>query len=191
MSRKWSNSELRKFSHLFTGDILNVSAGDNIDKEGNTYDSYFYNSNSFKISNYNPGSFRGYSGKDNELLLDLESDIELKEIADIVINHTVLEHIFNIFKAFSNICQLSRDIVVLITPFIQCQHETNDYKDYWRLTPTCLRKMFEENNMEVVYQSVNDGPGVYVFTIACKNIDKWKQKFPKLEIITKAGHWIA
>jgi hypothetical protein len=168
-----------------------VSAGDNVDKEGNTYDAYFYNASSFRISNYNPGSFRGFSEKDNELLLDLESDIELEEIADVVMNHTVLEHVFNVWKAFSNLCKLSRDIVILITPFIQCQHETNDYKDYWRMTPTCLRRMFEENNMEVIYQSVNEGPGVYVFTIASKNALKWKETFPKLEIITKAGNWIA
>ena len=191
MSRKWSNSELRKFSHLFTGEVLNVSAGDNIDKEGNTYDAYFYNASSFRISNYNPGSFRGFTGKDNELLLDLESDIELEEIADVVMNHTVLEHVFNVWKAFSNLCKLSRDIVILITPFIQCQHETNDYKDYWRLSPTALRKLFDINKMDVIYQSVNDGPGVYVFTIATKNKDKWKAYFPKLKQITNAGYWIA
>lgn len=189
MSRVWSNIELRKISYLFTGDVLNVSAGQNIDKEGNTYDSYFQNAKSFSISNYGFGTYKGYSGKENELLINLEDDLLVSDIADVVFNHTVLEHVFDIHKAFENICKLTRDVVILVTPFIQCQHETNDFKDYWRMTPTCLIKMFEKYGLKTIYQSFNDKcKGVYIFTVASKRPEKWQM--PEWTPIINAGSHI-
>jgi len=59
--RIWSNSELRKFAHLFTGKVINVSAWKDLDKEGNRYKNYFINASEYWISNYKP-EFRGFQG---------------------------------------------------------------------------------------------------------------------------------
>src|SRR6185503_3699751 len=109
IARVWSNAELEKISSLLDGKIINVSAGENVDKEGSTYDKYFIHAKEFWTSNYSPGSYRGYKGHDKELLIDLESDLPeaLYQNFNVVMNHTALEHVFNIFKAFENLCKLS------------------------------------------------------------------------------------
>lgn len=75
LARIWSNRELAKVGHLFEGDVVNVSAGDDDDKEGNTYALYFPNSHAYRVTNYNPGSFRGYQGRENEFLVDLTKEL--------------------------------------------------------------------------------------------------------------------
>lgn len=189
MSRIWSNIELKKIGHLFYGDVLNVSAGGNTDKEGNTYDSYFPNAKSYIISNYGIGTYKGFSGLKNELNIDLEKNLKFEFIADVVFNHTVLEHVFDIHKAFENLCKLSRNVVILVIPFIQCQHETQDFKDYWRMTPTCINKMFEKYGFKTIYQSFNDKcKGVYIFTVAARFDTIYKM--PEWDCITNAGSHI-
>ena len=39
-------------------------------------------------------------------------------------NHTTLEHIFEVNTAFDNMCAMSNDVVILVLPFAQVQHET-------------------------------------------------------------------
>ena len=195
LTRTWSNSELEKFSNLFSGKIINVSAGENIDKEGRTYDKYFSNHSEFWISNFSPGSYRGYTGKENELLIDLEKDLpsELEAGFDVVFNHTTLEHVFNVFKAFENICKLSNDIVILVVPFAQVQHESPDgYLDYFRFTPTCIRRLFKEQGFKVLYESCNNdfNAAVYLFFIASRKPEKWVNNFPAYKPINEAGKWI-
>ncbi len=195
LARIWSNNELKKFSSWFTEKVINVSAGENIDKQGSTYDSYFSECKEFWTSNYSPGSYRGFTGKKNELLIDLEKDIkpELHKRFDVVYNHTTLEHVFNVFKAVENICNLSKDIVILVVPFAQVQHESDDgYLDYWRFTPTCVRRLFKERGFEVIYESCNNdfNAAVYLFFIASRNPDKWQDKFPEYKPISLAGEWI-
>jgi hypothetical protein len=194
LARVWSNNELKKFSSLFSGKVINVSAGENIDKQGSTYDQYFNTADEFWTSNYNPGSYRGYQGKENEILLDLTTPIENKLIGsfDVVFNHTTLEHVFDVFTAFKNLCLLSKDIVIIVVPFAQEQHENEGYLDYWRFTPTCIRKLFEVNNYEVLYESANNdfNAATYLFYVASKTPDKWLGKFPKQDKITKAADWI-
>src|SRR3970040_1307962 len=89
LSRIWSNSEIKKISGLFSGRVINVSAGENIDKEGSHYDQYFINASEFWISNFSPGSFRGFRGGEKELLIDLTSDLpqEYNGQFDVVFNH--------------------------------------------------------------------------------------------------------
>ena len=43
LTRIWSNQELRKFSHLFRGKVINVSGWKDCDKEGHIYRDYFSN----------------------------------------------------------------------------------------------------------------------------------------------------
>ena len=40
--RIWSNSELAKFSGLFTGDVVNVSGWNDFDKQSNRYKDYVF-----------------------------------------------------------------------------------------------------------------------------------------------------
>jgi hypothetical protein len=133
-------------------------------------------------------------GGEKELLLDLEVDINEELIGkfDVVFNHTTLEHVFNVFKAFENICKLSKDIVIIVVPFAQEQHENEGYRDYWRFTPTCLRKLFKLQGMDVLYESANNdfNAATYLFFIASRNKNKWNNQFPEYFHITKAANWI-
>ena len=51
LNREWSNDELKKFAHLFKGDIVNVSAWKDEDKEEGFYRQYFDRAKSYKITN--------------------------------------------------------------------------------------------------------------------------------------------
>lgn len=175
--RIWSNNELKKFAHLFKGSIVNVSAWKDEDGDGNLYKNYFTNAEKYTMTNYESEA-RGYQGLKNEIFLDLEKDLsnKLKNKFDVVFNHTTLEHIYKIDTAFSNLCEISKDVVILVVPFLQQMHA--DYGDYWRFTPLVLKRMFEEKGMSVLYSSFNEHKesSVYLFFIASKNPEKWKNK---------------
>jgi hypothetical protein len=178
LPRIWSNRELKKYAHLFKGKIVNVSGWQDMDKEGRRYRDYFQNASSYTITNYKTEA-RGFQGYENEIYLDLEKKIpvELKNRFDVVFNHTTLEHIYEVKTAFSNLCSLSRDIVIIVLPFMQQYH--SDYGDYWRFSPLAIKKMFEENDYQLVFQSFNSNiiSSVYVFSIGTRQYDKWKDVF--------------
>ena len=177
LSRIWSNRELKEFSSLFSGDIVNVSAWTDIDKEGKHYRDYFKNAASYTITNYKTEA-KGFQNNKNEIFLDLEDELpkELVEKFDVAFNHTVLEHIYEVHTAFKNLCLMSRDIVVLVVPFLQQMH--GYYGDYWRFTPQTIKKMFEANSMSLLYLSFNNhkNSSVYIFSIASKDPSKWEDK---------------
>ncbi len=174
--RIWSNRELKKFSNLFYGDIVNVSAWKDEDKEGGKYKNYFINANSYSITNYKK-EIRGFQGIEGEIFLNLEKDLpeSLLNKFDVVFNHTTLEHIYNFKKAFKNICSMTRDVVILVVPFLQEMH--GDYGDYWRFTPSAIKQMFRDNQMNIVYSSFNTDrkTSVYLFFIASKNPENWQK----------------
>jgi hypothetical protein len=173
--RIWSNRELEKFSHLFIGKAVNVSGWKDQDKEGRKYREYFSNISEYWITNYK-SSARGFQGnQENEFFLDLEDDLDENMYGkfDFVFNHTVLEHIFNVNKAFENLCKLSNDIVIVVIPFLQEQHA--EYGDYWRFTPLTIDKLFKKNNVDLLYINYNDSvnDSIYIFAIGTKDNDKW------------------
>jgi len=192
IARHWSNCELAKVAPHFTGDVVNVSAWDDRDKEGQHYRDYFSNASSYSYTNY--GGYRGVQGLANEYALDLTGEVpeNLKGRFDVVFNHTTLEHIFDVRKAFANLCELSKDAVVLIVPFAQVQHESKDWKDYWRFTPSCVRELFHQNGMEVILEaeSPHKHAAVYLLFIASREADKWKRRLPTYHPICEAGRWI-
>ena len=121
MARIWSNNELKKFAHFFSGSIVNVSAGEDRDKQGDIYKKYFTSANSYSITNF----FDGREPGQDEFFLNLEAeidDINMIRKFDVVFNHTVLEHIYNITTAFKNLCALSKDVVIIVVPFMQQMH---------------------------------------------------------------------
>lgn len=193
-ARIWSNAELQKIGHLFEGDVVNVSSGENKDKEGRTYDHYFPHSAGFYQTNHAPGTYRGFAARPNEFLVDLEQPLSasLTERFDVAFNHTVLEHIFDLWTAFGNLCALSRDIVILVVPFAQMQHDTPTYLDHWRFTPSALRALFKAHGMEVVYEACNDeaNAAVYLFFVASRYPERWLTRMPTYTPLSGVGAWI-
>jgi len=192
IARLWSNRELRKLSPLFTGDIVNVSAWDDRDKEGGHYKDYFTQATHYYYTN--TAGVRGYQNQPDEFILDLTTDLpsELHRRFEVVLNHTTLEHIFEITRAFANLCAMTKDIAIIVVPFSQVQHETESYGDYWRLTPSCIRRMLRENGLETVYEaeSHHRNAAIYLLLVGSRNPQKWRSRMPKYEPIKEAGHWI-
>lgn len=180
-NRTWSNDELRRWGPLFEGDVINVSGWHDEDKYGGHYRDYFPQRRSYTISNI--GGARGATGHPDEIFLDLTADLseELHRRYDVVFNHTVLEHIYDIRKAVENLCLLSRDLVVVVVPFRQQVHfDAGSFLDYWRPTPFALSTLFGRNGFEVVYCTTNENPvySIYTFCVATSNPKKWGAVFP-------------
>jgi hypothetical protein len=184
--RDWSNAELRKFAPLFDGAIINVSGWRDEDKKGGRYRDYFTSAASYGISNFRGES--GITGVEGEVFMDLEADLpaELAGRYQVAFNHTTLEHVYDIRKAVANICALSQDSVILVTPFLQQVHYIeNSFGDWWRPTPMCVERLLQEQGFHVIYQSSNDNPWyiVYVFTVACRDPERYRGR---LEFATTA-----
>jgi len=179
--REWSNRELRRFGGLFTGEVVNVSGWKDEDKEGGAYRDYFPNAASYTVTNFERGY--GYQGRPGEILLDLTVPLrdDPKRRFDVVFNHTTLEHIYNTDLAFDNLCEMSRDVVIIVVPFLQPVHEGEDgaYSDFWRFSPAAVRKMFEEKGLTPLHVSYNDDwlSSVYVFGIATRDPARWASRF--------------
>lgn len=187
LARQWSNKELKKFSHLFSGNVLNVSGASDSDKEGNKYKEYFINCSQYNISNID-GHY-GYQGKKNEFKLDLEKELphDLYKKFDVCFNHTTLEHIFDVNTAFKNICDMSNDIVIIIVPFSQFLHYSNDetWLDFWRFTPFVVENLFKINGFSTIYLNSNKNlfAAQYIFAIGTRNPYKWMDKHKELGYI--------
>lgn len=177
--RVWSNRELSKFGALFAGDVVNVSAWKDEDKEGRTYRRYFPNARSYTITNFDADK-RGYQGLPGELFLDLEKPLpaRLVDAFDVVFNHTTLEHVYHFQTAFKNLCRMSRDIVILVVPFVQQMHA--HYGDFWRFSPEAVNRLFLDQGLSVGYLSFNTQrrTSVYVFAIGTKLPHQWVAQFP-------------
>lgn len=188
--RKWSNQELRKVASQMGGDVINVSGWEDKDKQGGYYKDYFPSRKSYTVSNYTPSHS---DNEETEIILDLEKKLpkNLEGKFDVVLSHTNLEHIFDCFTAIKNHCLLSRDIVIIIVPFIQQQHENAEFKDYWRYTPSCLRKMFEINGMKTVYEAYSNRAFRvnYLLFVGSKHPRKWKNKLPPYKKLSQVGKW--
>lgn len=181
LPRVWSNSELARFAPLFGGRVVNVSAWKDVDKEGRHYRDYFTAADSYSITNYRAEA-RGWQGGVGEIFLDLEQPLPhgLEQAFDVVFNHTTLEHIFDVRQAFANICGLSRDVVILVVPFLQPYH--SHYGDYWRFSPLAVKRLFEEQEMDLCYLSFNShrAAAVYVFAIASRHPERWRPHLPDI-----------
>lgn len=192
LPRQWSNGELRRLAPLFSGDVVNVSGWEDSDKEGSQYRQYFRRAKSYSITNA-PGE-RGFGDREGEIRLDLTQELpnELRGRFDVAFNHTTLEHIFDVRRAFSNLCGLSRDLVVIVVPFAQVQHETASWKDFWRFTPTCMQYLFHENGFSVVYEASSPArnSGIYILTVGSRRPEHWAQRLPRPQRSQELGAWI-
>ena len=190
--RIWSNEELKKFAHLLTGSVVNLSGWEDMDKQGKRYKDYFVNSDEYMVTNFTPSHA---ANGIQEIILNLEADLDpsLVNRFDVVLSHTNLEHIFNVFKATENHCLMTRDIVIIIVPFIQQQHETTEFNDYWRFTPTCLRKLYEQNGLTTIYESFTNEPHKvnYILSVGSKQPEKWAGKFPGFTELKQICPWVS
>ncbi|MFW5886676.1 MAG: hypothetical protein ACOCUL_02860 [Bacteroidota bacterium] len=162
---------------MFTGKVVNVSGWQDADKQGKKYKEYFQNASEYWTTNYKTEA-RGFQGDiDNEIFLDLTQEVEqnLCGSFDVVFNHTVLEHIFEINIAFQNLCRMTKDIAIVIVPFLQEQHAA--YGDYWRFSPQAIDKLFQANDLETIYLNYNDvrKTSIYVFAIGSKHPERWDE----------------
>jgi hypothetical protein len=177
LARAWSNDELLKFSGIFGGNILNVSAANDSTKCGDTYQAFFSKADTYTISNYSLQGMEKY----NEFFLDLEKPLDksLFGSADVVFNHTTLEHIFNVTTAFQSLCLLSKDVVIVVVPFLQKMHGRGAYNDYWRFTPELMKRLYQENGLTLRYCSDNCTPyaSTYLFCIGYRD-PKWDSFIP-------------
>ena len=185
---------MRLLAPVFGGDVVNVSGGTDQDKQGSHYRDYFSAAASYSITNYGPDTFRGFEGRDGEILLDLEGELssELHGRFDVALSHTVLEHVFELRRAFRNLCLLTRDVAVVCVPVAQVQHESKDFGDYWRFMPGGLRRLFAENEMTVIYEAVNNDPdaATYLISVGARNPETWKGRMPEWSPVHKAADWI-
>jgi hypothetical protein len=175
--RYWSNDELRRLAPLFTGHVLNVSAGQDSDKEMGVYRDYFSNAASYATTNYKPERSDGCTG---ELFLDLSTPLSINSplisAYDVVFTHTVLEHVYDMNTAFDTLCRLSRDVIITIVPFMQPLHRKDGlYGDYWRYSPDALSAMFEARGYHLLYTNWNEDPlgNIYVLHVVSSNPGKW------------------
>jgi len=186
---------LKKYADVFTGEIANISGWKDSDKAGGCYKNYFNRANNYYVTNY--GSHASKSENPNEFFLDLEEPLypDLTQRFDVVFNHTVLEHVFHVEKAFTNLCQMARDAVILVVPFIQVQHISSDYKDYWRFTPYCIERLFNNNQYTLVVCEYNNhyNAATYLFCIGIRDVELNKYNaFKKCDLATLSapGRWV-
>jgi len=181
--RYWSNIELKKMGHFFTGEIINVSGWVDKDKEGNFYKDYFSNADKYYVSNYGVDKERGINnGVKTDFIINLNENLSKEMIGkfDVVFNHTVLEHVVNPVKVFENLSLMSKDVLIIVVPFKQKFHFSPDnYGDYYRFSPMAMRKMFEKNGFDILYESYTPPPAidVYLFYIGTKHKEKWQGVF--------------
>lgn len=182
--RPFSNAALRKYASLFSGDVVNVSGWKDEDEEGSRYKDYFTKAASYTVTNVGGqkkglGSAGGY--REIELDLTAELPVSLHGAFDVVFNHTTLEHIYDFKKAFSNLCAMSRDAVVLVVPVMQQIHHSDDFGDYWRPTTMGIGKLFHDSGFHLRVLKCNDQPfaPIYCFAIAVREPGKYAQTIPR------------
>ena len=112
-----------------------------------------------------------------EFFLDLEADLPQSFVKsyDVVFNHTTLEHVYEFRRAFANLCLLTRDILIIVVPWLQPQHTS--YGDYWRFSPTALGRLMADNGLHPIRLRWNTDrkSSVYVFGIGTRNPAKWRE----------------
>lgn len=184
--RAFSNALLRRYAPLFEGSALNVSGWDDRDQEGGFYRAYFSRCSAYAVSNAHTekkgfGSMAGSGIQEIELDLEKPLPDALKRRFDVVFNHTTLEHVFDVEVAFKNICELSRDVVILVVPVIQQIHIAPSYGDYWRITTMGIAQLFLRYGFEPLVMATNDQPlnPIYCFAIGVRDAKKYKGKVQK------------
>lgn len=168
LARLWSNQKLRDIGARCNGRVVNVSAGEDVDKEGGHYRDYFPNADSYTLTNHPDPLFRGFQGSDGEIPLDLREPLpaEHERAFDVVLNHTTLEHVYELHAAVDALCSMTRDLLVVVVPFAQVHHENPGYEDFWRFTPTGLTRLLADRGLNAVHLDWNRDVNAATYLVA-------------------------
>lgn len=177
-SRLWSNMELKKFTDKITGSVVNVSAGSDKDKYGLKYQQYFNKAKSYTTTNFK------LRGKELKLDLTQPAPENLIKKFDVVFNHSTLEHVENYKLAFKNLCDISKDMVILVVPAVHVKHTSDTFGDYTRFPESLVQELFKENNYRIgyisstppKYQYKTEKQSIFVFAIA-QRIETFNEEF--------------
>lgn len=194
LPRLWSNSVLAEIGPLFEGSVINVSGWEDRDKAGGRYRDYFPNASSYSLSNSQGERGLADAVDVTDFEIDLEGPLspDLAGRFDVVLSHTVLEHVYELREAFANLCRLSSDVVIVVVPFAQELHYTTSYGDYWRLTPLSLRRLFRDNGLAVIFEAANRhrNAGIYLLAVGSRDPERWRGRLPEWEPVSALGGWI-
>ncbi len=177
-ARVWSNQELGRLGPHFRGDVVNVSAWRDEDKQGRRYRDYFPNARTYAVTNY-PSPRKGLDHTDlPSIHLDLTAPVpgELRDRFDVVLSHTTLEHVFDVHAAARTLAALTRDVLILVVPLKQPVHGLDEGEgDFWRFTPMALDRLFEPHGLRPVYRATNEQPwwDVYVVWVGSRHPERW------------------
>jgi hypothetical protein len=146
----------------------------------------------YSITNYRGD--RGSQGSEGEIFLDLEVPLppDLEGRFDFVFNHTTLEHVFDFRHAFSNLCLMSRDAVILVLPWAQVAHPNPSFGDFWRFSPEAVRRLFEVEGFTPVYVSGSPmrNASVYVLGLGVRDPSRWIGRLPQAVLPAPLASWI-
>ena len=132
-TRKPLQKYLKRISTRFDNkDILEIGSGN--PKRNQSMKKLFQNSRSFVQTDVNQEYGHQY--------LDIINISDTQKKFDLVLCTNVLEHIFEIEEAISNLTYLMKEdgYLIISMPFIYPLHD--EPEDYWRLTEHNLRKLF-------------------------------------------------
>tara|TARA_A100001011_G_C14209363_1_gene799205 strand:+ start:254 stop:775 length:522 start_codon:yes stop_codon:yes gene_type:complete len=134
-TRKPLQKYLKKISKRFNDkDILEIGSGSQ--KRNQSMKKLFQNANSFLQTDINKEYGHHY--------LDITNISNIHKKFDLVLCTNVLEHIFEIELAISNLTALVKQdgYLIISMPFIYPLHD--EPEDYWRLTEHNLRNLFSD-----------------------------------------------
>lgn len=174
-ARAQSNRILREYLRHLGGDVINVSGWRDEDRADRHYKDYYGQVCSYSVTN-----IMGARGMPDDCdssyqwhFLDLEAPVPSDMVAgyDVVFCHTVLEHIFDVASSFRALADLTRDIVVLVVPFVQRVHCSDSYSDYHRFSPYFLDRYFTQAGFTTLLCWFNQYPRscIYVTFIAARH----------------------
>lgn len=178
--RLFSNTMMHQYAPFFSGDVINVSGASDSDYYGSFYQDYFKDINHYTISNARTAD-KGLGSVTNNSVTEIEIDLnkqvneELLQKYDVVLNHTTLEHVYQMHTAFKNLCDMSRDAVIVVVPVLQQIHIRESFGDYNRPTTMGIAKMFKENGFTPMVIRTNNQPfgAVYCFAIGVRDPEKY------------------
>ena len=134
-TRKPLQKYLKKISNRFNDkDIIEIGSGSQ--KRNQSMKKLFQNANSFLQTDINKEYGHHY--------LDITNISNIHKKFDLVLCTNVLEHIFEIELAISNLTALVKQdgYLIISMPFIYPLHD--EPEDYWRLTEHNLRNLFSD-----------------------------------------------
>lgn len=82
----------------------------------------------------------------------------------VVVSGQTMEHVGNPFQWMRELNRILKlnGLICVICPWLWSVHEGENYKDYWRVLPSGMRYILEENGFKVleIYQGENDTLGI-------------------------------